>query len=56
MEPVDIIILSYFAHNANFSTPVDPPRLISMNGHIDNVQNWDILFGLALTFGRRIDI
>ena len=43
MEPVDIVILSYFAHNANFSTPVDPPRLITMNGHVDSVRNWDIL-------------
>lgn len=41
MEPVDILILSYFAHNAGFSNPVKPRRYI---GEInDFLRNWDIL-------------
>ena len=45
MEPVDVLILSYFAHNAYFSTPLDPPQnLITMDGYIiDTIRNWDIV-------------
>ena len=41
MDPVDILILSYFAHNAGFSEPVKPRRYIR---EIDDfLRNWDIL-------------
>ena len=45
MEPVDVLILSYFAHNAHFSKPLDPPQcLITVDGYaIDSLRNWDIL-------------
>ena len=45
MEPVDVLILSYFAHNANFSRPLDPPQyLLTVDGYaIDSLRNWDIL-------------
>lgn len=45
MEPVDVLILSYFAHNAFFSKPLDPPQyLITVDGYIaDAIRNWDIL-------------
>lgn len=45
MEPVDVLILSYFAHNANFSRPLDPPQyLFTVDGYaIDYLRNWDIL-------------
>ncbi len=46
MEPVDVLILSYFAHNALFSKPLDPPQyLLAVDGYtiIDRLRNWDIL-------------
>ena len=45
MEPTDVVILSYFAHNANFSRPLDPPQyLLTVDGYvIDSLRNWDIL-------------
>ena len=41
MDPVDILILSYFAHNAHFSEPVEPRKYIREIN--DFVRNWDIL-------------
>ena len=41
MDPVDILILSYFAHNAGFSEPVKPRKYIREIN--DFVRNWDIL-------------
>ena len=42
MEPVDVLILSYFAHNAHFSKPLDPPQcLITVDGYA--IDYWDIL-------------
>lgn len=44
MAPVDIVILSYFAHNAHFSMPLDPTqRILTVDGEKDSVRNWDIL-------------
>ena len=45
MEPADVLILSYFAHNAHFSKPLDPPQyLITVDGYaIDFLRNRDIL-------------
>ena len=45
MEPVDVIILSYFAHNALFSKPLDPPQYLTrLDGcAIDFLRNWDVL-------------
>ena len=41
MDPVDILLLSYFAHNAGFSEPVEPKKYIR---EIDDCRrNWDIL-------------
>ena len=41
MEPLDILILSYFAHNADFSRPVEPRKFIWQIK--DYRRNWDIL-------------
>ena len=41
MEPLDILILSYFAHNAGFSRPLEP-RCYNWMIH-DYMRNWDIL-------------
>ena len=41
MEPLDILILSYFAHNSGFSEPIQPQRYIA--GINDFMRNWDIL-------------
>ena len=41
MEPLDILILSYFAHNADFSQPVEPRKFIWQIE--DYRRNWDIL-------------
>ena len=41
MDPVDIIILSYFAHNAGFSEPIKPRKYIKEIN--DFMRNWDIL-------------
>ena len=44
MAPVDVVILSYFAHNAHFSKPLDPPQQIQTEAQIpDSARNWDIL-------------
>ena len=45
MEPVDVVILSYFAHNAFFSKPLDPLQYLTrLDGcAIDSLRNWDIL-------------
>ena len=41
MEPVDILILSYFAHNAGFSEPIKPHQyMFEIN---DFKRNWDVL-------------
>ena len=41
MDPVDILILSYFAHNAGFSEPVEPRKYIWQIN--DFMRNWDTL-------------
>ena len=44
MAPVDVVILSYFAHNAHFSTPLGPQLYTStVNADVDMLRNWDIL-------------
>lgn len=47
MEQVDVIILSYFAHNAFFSKPLDPPQYFTtatVDGYaVDSLRNWDLL-------------
>ena len=48
MAPVDIVILSYFAHNALFSTPIDISLQSEIHTHStvkmqDYLRNWDIL-------------
>ena len=45
MEPLDILIMSYFAHNADFSKPIVPLRYVmhSHTGMTDYMRKWDIL-------------
>ena len=45
MEPLDVLIMSYFAHNADFSKPIVPSRHVRNHhtGTTDYMRKWDIL-------------